>query len=80
MPATLYLIPTPLADDTAPQVLPPQVVTAVGTLPYFLVENARTARRFVKSVAPTASSRTFASPSSTKTAPTRRCVRPWYRW
>jgi 16S rRNA (cytidine1402-2'-O)-methyltransferase len=52
MPATLYLIPTPLADDTAPQVLPPHVVTAVGTLPYFMVENARTARRFVKSVAP----------------------------
>lgn len=48
----LYLIPTPLADDTAAQVLPPQVVTAVGRLSYFLVENARTARRFVKSVAP----------------------------
>ena len=52
LPVTLYLIPTPLADDTAPQVLPPQVVAAVATLPYFLVENARTARRFVKSVAP----------------------------
>jgi len=52
MPVTLYLIPTPLADDTAPQVLPPQVVTAVAALPYFLVENARTARRFIKSVAP----------------------------
>ncbi|GAC1588490.1 MAG: SAM-dependent methyltransferase [Hymenobacter sp.] len=52
MPATLYLIPTPLADDTAAQVLPPQVATAVAALPYFLVENARTARRFVKSVAP----------------------------
>ena len=49
---TLYLIPTPLADDTAAQVLPPQVVAAVGRLSYFLVENARTARRFVKSVAP----------------------------
>ena len=50
--ATVFLIPTPLADDTAPQVLPPQVVAAVAALPYFLVENARTARRFVKSVAP----------------------------
>ncbi|AMJ67278.1 SAM-dependent methyltransferase [Hymenobacter sp. PAMC 26628] len=48
----LYLIPTPLADDTAAQVLPPQVVAAVARLPYFLVENVRTARRFVKSVAP----------------------------
>lgn len=52
MPATLYLLPTPLSEDTAPQVLPPQVLAAVGRLPYFLVENARTARRFVKSVAP----------------------------
>ena len=48
----LYLIPTPLADATAPQVLPPQVVAAVARLPYFLVENARTARRFVKEIAP----------------------------
>ena len=48
----LYLIPTPLADDTAPQVLPPQVVETVARLTYFLVENLRTARRFVKAVAP----------------------------
>lgn len=48
----LYLLPTPLADGTAPQVLPPQVVAAVARLPYFLVENLRTARRFVKEVAP----------------------------
>ena len=48
----LYLIPTPLAEATAPQVLPPQVVVAVARLPYFLVENARTARRFVKEIAP----------------------------
>ena len=53
MPATLYLIPTPLADTTAPQVLPPQVVDVVARLPHFLVENARTARRFVKEIAPT---------------------------
>jgi len=49
---TLYLIPTVLAEDTAPQVLPPQIATCVASLSYFLVENARTARRFVKSVAP----------------------------
>lgn len=49
---TLYLIPTILADDTAPQVLPPQVAARVAALSYFLVENARTARRFIKSVAP----------------------------
>jgi 16S rRNA (cytidine1402-2'-O)-methyltransferase len=51
-PGVLYLIPTILADDTAPQVLPPQIGTQVAALSYFLVENARTARRFIKSVAP----------------------------
>ncbi|GAB3240451.1 SAM-dependent methyltransferase [Hymenobacter seoulensis] len=52
MKGTLYLIPTILADDTAAQVLPPQVAGQVAGLSYFLVENARTARRFIKSVAP----------------------------
>ncbi|GAA4378209.1 SAM-dependent methyltransferase [Hymenobacter koreensis] len=49
---TLYLIPTVLADDTATQVLPPQIAERVASLSYFLVENARTARRFIKQVAP----------------------------
>jgi 16S rRNA (cytidine1402-2'-O)-methyltransferase len=49
---TLYLIPTVLAEATAAQVLPAQVATQVAALSYFLVENARTARRFIKSVAP----------------------------
>ncbi|WP_324672523.1 SAM-dependent methyltransferase [Hymenobacter sp. GOD-10R] len=52
-PGILYLIPTVLADDTAAQVLPAQIAARVATLSYFLVENARTARRFIKSVAPT---------------------------
>ncbi|TGE05293.1 SAM-dependent methyltransferase [Hymenobacter fodinae] len=52
MKGTLFLIPTILADDTAAQVLPPQIGRHVAALSYFLVENARTARRFIKSVAP----------------------------
>ncbi|GGF16313.1 SAM-dependent methyltransferase [Hymenobacter cavernae] len=52
MKGTLYLIPTVLADDTAAQVLPAQIATQVAALSYFLVENARTARRFIKSVSP----------------------------
>jgi 16S rRNA (cytidine1402-2'-O)-methyltransferase len=52
-PGILYLIPTVLADDTAAQVLPAQIAVRVAALSYFLVENARTARRFIKSVAPT---------------------------
>ncbi|GAB2948663.1 SAM-dependent methyltransferase [Hymenobacter coalescens] len=51
-PGTLYLIPTVLADDTAALVLPAQVPAQVAALRYFLVENARTARRFIKQVAP----------------------------
>ncbi|SNC77414.1 16S rRNA (cytidine1402-2'-O)-methyltransferase [Hymenobacter gelipurpurascens] len=52
MKGTLYLIPTILAEDTATQVLPPQIGSTCADLTYFLVENARTARRFIKSVAP----------------------------
>jgi 16S rRNA (cytidine1402-2'-O)-methyltransferase len=49
---TLYLIPTVLADDTADQVISPQVKETVRHLTYFVVENLRTARRFVKSICP----------------------------
>ncbi|MBG8553259.1 SAM-dependent methyltransferase [Hymenobacter guriensis] len=53
MPAgTLYLIPATLADDTLTQVLPAQVPARLAQLRYFLVENARTARRFIKQAAP----------------------------
>lgn len=48
----LYLIPTVLAEDTAAAVIPPQVVSCVGALSYFIVENARTARRYIKTIAP----------------------------
>lgn len=50
MTGTLYLIPTPLADDTADAVLPPLTLTTLGRLEHFLCENARTARRFVSSL------------------------------
>ncbi|MFN8343381.1 MAG: SAM-dependent methyltransferase [Spirosomataceae bacterium] len=43
----LYLIPTPLADNTAPAVLPSQVPDAVKTLDVFFAEELRTARRFI---------------------------------
>ena len=49
---TLYLIPTILAEDTADQVISPQVKDTVCHLTYFIVENLRTARRFVKSICP----------------------------
>ncbi|MCC9136386.1 SAM-dependent methyltransferase [Pontibacter silvestris] len=49
---TLYLIPTVLAENTADQVISPQVKETVQHLTYFIVENLRTARRYVKSICP----------------------------
>lgn len=45
---TLYLIPCPIADDTAPwDVLPAANRAVMDALDYFIVENTRTARRFL---------------------------------
>ncbi|WP_114782207.1 SAM-dependent methyltransferase [Botryobacter ruber] len=49
---TLFLIPTILAEGTADQVISPQVKDTVRHLNYFIVENLRTARRYVKSICP----------------------------
>ncbi|MCC9168682.1 SAM-dependent methyltransferase [Pontibacter harenae] len=49
---TLYLIPTVLAEGTADQVISPQVKDTIRNLTYFIVENLRTARRYVKSICP----------------------------
>jgi len=49
---TLFLVPTVLAEDTATVVIPPQVIAEVANLAYFIVENARTARRYIKSIVP----------------------------
>jgi len=49
---TIYLIPTVLAEGTADKVISPQVVETVQHLQYFIVENLRTARRYVKSICP----------------------------
>lgn len=49
---TIFLIPTVLAEGTADQVISPQVKDTVQHLTYFIVENLRTARRYVKSICP----------------------------
>lgn len=46
----LFLIPTPLAEDTALSVLPPQVLEQCSSLRYYLCENIRTSRRFLSSL------------------------------
>lgn len=46
--STLYLIPCPISDQTAPwDVLPPANRAVLDALDYFIVENTRTARRFL---------------------------------
>ncbi len=50
-PGKLYIVPLPIAADTHAEVIPVQVVRAVRQLRYFLVENLRTARRYVKALA-----------------------------
>lgn len=48
MNGTLYLIPCPISDETAPWDVLPQTNRAVmNALDYFIVENTRTARRFL---------------------------------
>ena len=48
----LYLIPTTLGDNEPMQVLPVTVQTTVMQLQYFFVENEKSARRFIKTIAP----------------------------
>lgn len=48
----LYLIPTVLAEETSAQVLPPQVPNVIALCNHFIVENERTARRFIKKICP----------------------------
>lgn len=47
----LYLIPTPITGQGL-ETLPPQVIEIVRNLDIFLVERARTARRFIQSCKP----------------------------
>ncbi len=49
MKGTLYLIPCPVSDETDPwEVLPAANRAVMEALDYFIVENTRTARRFLK--------------------------------
>jgi 16S rRNA (cytidine1402-2'-O)-methyltransferase len=50
-PGTLYLIPTPIGDDGL-HTLPAHVVEVIHRLRYYIAENARTARRFIKTTQP----------------------------
>ena len=47
MIGTLFLIPTPLAADTAQNILSPQIKDIILNTNYFFVENLRTSRRLI---------------------------------
>ena len=48
----LFLIPTTLGDTSIERVLPPDLTLLISSIPVFIVENIRTARRFLKKVNP----------------------------
>lgn len=50
MAGKLYLIPTPLALEGQRQILSPEILEIIPQISYFLVENERTARRFISSL------------------------------
>lgn len=50
--AKVYLIPTTLGDTTIERVLPPDLTLIISSISVFIVENIRTARRFLKKVNP----------------------------
>jgi 16S rRNA (cytidine1402-2'-O)-methyltransferase len=50
--AKLYLIPTTLGDSSIERVLPPDLTEIISSITVFIVENLRTARRFLKKLNP----------------------------
>ncbi|MCF6222223.1 MAG: SAM-dependent methyltransferase [Flavobacteriaceae bacterium] len=51
----LYLIPTPLGNNEPLEVLPFSVKKAVEEIKFYIVENEKTARRFIKKITPSKS-------------------------
>ena len=51
MPGTLYLIPVPIAEN-ALHTLPAEIGSITRSLSHYVAENARTARRFLKTLHP----------------------------
>lgn len=48
----LYLIPTTLGDNEPLEVLPISIKQTIESLDYFIVENEKTSRRFIKKITP----------------------------
>jgi len=50
MAGTLFLLPCPIAEDTRDAVLPAEVIAVARRLTYFLAENAKATRAFLKNI------------------------------
>ena len=48
LPGSLYLIPVPLADDASSKSFTPYLVETINQINEYIVENSKTARRFLK--------------------------------
>ncbi len=48
----LYLIPVPLGDNDPTEVLPHTIARTIGFIDDYIVENEKTARRFIKAILP----------------------------
>jgi len=48
----LYLIPTTLGDNEPLEVLPISIKRTIESIDYYIVENEKTARRFIKKISP----------------------------
>ncbi|MFC2136642.1 SAM-dependent methyltransferase [Bacteroidota bacterium] len=47
MPGVLYLIPSPIADSELEFTIPQEIKNIINTIDYYIVENVRTARRYL---------------------------------
>jgi 16S rRNA (cytidine1402-2'-O)-methyltransferase len=52
MKGSIYLVPNTLGEDNFEYILPPDVIKIVDSINYFVVENEKTARRFIKRLLP----------------------------
>lgn len=76
---TLYLIPTTLGESTAAEVLPGSIGRTVSLLNSYIVENEKTARKFIKEVCPSKSQpdlKLFALNKHTKSEDLQEMLKP----
>lgn len=52
MTSTIYIIPSPLGEEFHPNIFPDQIKSNIEKLDYFIVENEKEARRFIKKITP----------------------------